>query len=164
MAASFSPMDVAQLKQMWMPFVATDARNWVMDHIFAGRILSGQFEAAVPPGYMWTAQPVRLTDDMMRLDIQMDGVSLATFGELPPITNAAGQHFARRFDFWRRPRQWRGEGAVGHCQVDAGAFAISNLAARPADGVIELELSGLRPRPGTDRRCRSIEGTGNRTS
>jgi hypothetical protein len=142
MAASFSPMTVGQLKQMWVPFIAPEARDWVMDHMFAGRIVSGRFEAAVPAGMMWTGKPIRLPDDAMKLDMRIEDAGFKTFGELPPITNAggnivmAGSTFGIDFD--------HGEVVVpsGTVQLEAGAFAISNLAQRPPDGVIELELSG----------------------
>jgi hypothetical protein len=92
---------------------------------------------------MWTPQPVRLPDDAMRLDLQMDSAGFTTFGKLPPITNAsghivlAGSTFGVDLD--------RGDVKVpsGVVKVEAGAFAINNLAARPVpDGLIELELSG----------------------
>ncbi len=142
MAASFSPMTVAQLKQIWIPFIAPEARDWVMDHVYEGRILSGRFEAAVPAGMMWTGKSIRLPDEAMRLDMKVEGVGISTFGKLPSMRNArgnivmAGSTFGVDFD--------TGTIAVpsGSVHVDAAAFAVSNLAQRPPDGVIEVELSG----------------------
>jgi Protein of unknown function len=142
MTAKLSPMTVAELKQIWIPFIATDARDWVMDHVFAGRIVSGDFTANVPPGLMWTGKPIPLPDDSMRLNMRIEDAGITTFGKLPSITKAggnvvlAGSTFGVDFD--------SGEIDVpsGPVHVDAGAFGVSNLAQRPPDGRIELELSG----------------------
>src|SRR5690606_15367300 len=88
-AASFSPMTVGQLKQIWLPLIAPEARAWVMQHMLAGRVISGRFEAAVPSGMMWTERPTRLPEDVMRLDMRVEGASFTTFGELPPISQAS---------------------------------------------------------------------------
>jgi hypothetical protein len=142
MAASFSPMTVAQLKQIWIPFIAPEARDWVLDHVYAGRIVSGRFEAAVPAGMMWTGKSIRLPDEAMRLDLKIEDVAVTTFGNLPPITRArgnvvlAGSTFGVDFDSGQI------DVPSGTVRLDAAAFAVSNLAQRPADGVIEVALSG----------------------
>jgi len=142
MAASFSPMTIAALKQIWPPFIAGDARRWVMEHVTGGRLISGRFDAAVPAGMMWTREPVRMPDDAMHLNLHFDDLSFKTFGKLPAITKAsvnvvlAGSTLGVDID--------KGEATVpaGTVTVDAGAFAVNNLARRPANGIIEMELSG----------------------
>ena len=142
LAASFSPMTIGALKQIWVPFVAPAARRWVMEHLIEGRVVSGRFEAAVPAGMLWTGKRVPLPDDVMRLDFRVEDATFTTFGELPPITNAAanlvlsGSTFGVDLD--------RGEIRVpsGVVAIEAGAFAVPNTAKRPSDGVIELQLAG----------------------
>jgi hypothetical protein len=142
MTAKLSPMTVPELKQIWIPFIAPDARDWVMANLFAGRILSGDFTADVPPGYMWTGKPIPLPDNAMRLNIRIQDAALKTFGKLPPITKAAGNVVLAGSTFGIDFDTGEVDVPAGPAHVDAGAFAVSNLAQMPADGQIELELSG----------------------
>ncbi len=145
MAASFSPMTIGALKQMWIPFIAPDARRWVMEHVSAGRIVSGRFEAAVPAGMMWGPEPVRLPNDAMHLNLRIENGTFTTFGALPAITNASGNIVLAGSTFGVDLDQGEAKMPSGLVKLDAGAFAVPNLAQRPADGHIELQLSGKAP-------------------
>ncbi len=142
LAVSFSPMTVGAMKQMWMPFIAPDARRWVMDHVKSGRLVSGRFDAAVPSGMMWTADPVRLPDKAMHLDLRIEDATFTTFGDLPAITNASGNIVLAGSTFGVDLEKGEAKLPSGIVNVEAGAFAVPNLAQRPADGHIELQLSG----------------------
>ncbi len=142
MAASFSPMTVAQLKQIWLPLIAPEARAWVMAHMFAGRIVSGRFDAAVPGGMLWTSDPVRLPDDVMRLDLRVEDAGFTTFGKLPSITHASANIVLAGSTFGVDLETAEVKVPSGVVRVEAGAFAVNNLAERPADGQVELQLAG----------------------
>jgi hypothetical protein len=142
MAATFSPMSVAALKQMWVPLIAPGARRWVMQHVNAGRLLSGRFEASIPPGVLWTGKRPQLPDDALRLDMRLDGVAFTTFGKLPPIVNATGNVVVSGSTVGVDVEKAEVRVSSGVVSVDNGAFAVPNTSKRPADGLIELQLSG----------------------
>jgi hypothetical protein len=142
MAATFSPMSLGALKQMWVPLIAPGARRWVMEHIKGGRLLSGRYEAAIPPGVLWTAKRANLPDDAMRLDMQLEGVSFTTFGKLPPIVNASGNVVVTGATAGIDIDSGEIRVRSGTVAVVNGAFAVPNTAERPAAGLIELQLAG----------------------
>ena len=140
--ATFSPMSVAALKQMWIPLIATGARKWVMKNVTAGRLVSGRFEASIPPGVLWTGKRPRLPDDALRLDMRVEGVGFNTFGKMPQISNASGNIVATGSTVGIDLDKGEVEVPSGTVSVDNGAFAVPNTAKRPADGLIEVQLSG----------------------
>lgn len=142
MAATFSPMPVSILKQMWVPLIAPGARRWVMEHVSGGNMVSGRYEAAIPPGILWTGKRVRLPDDAMRLDMRLEGVSFTTFGKLPPISNAVGNVTVAGSSVGVDVESGQVRTLAGVVNVDVGAFAVPNTADRPAGALIELEVSG----------------------
>jgi hypothetical protein len=142
MAATFSPMSVAQLKQMWVPLIASGARKWVMKNVTAGRLVAGKFEASVPPGMLWTGKRMRLPDDVLHLDMQVDGVAFNTFGQLPQIVNASGHITVAGSTVGVDVDKAQVDVPSGTVNVDNGAFAVPNAAKHPADGIIALQLSG----------------------
>ena len=142
MGATFSPMSVAQLKQMWVPLIAGGARKWVMKNVGRGRLLSGKFEAAIPAGVLWTGKRPRLPEDALHLDMQVDDVAFSTFGKLPPIENASGNITVSGSTVGIDLNKGQVNTPLGTVTVDNGAFAVPNTAKHPADGVVEVQLSG----------------------
>jgi hypothetical protein len=142
MAATFSPMSIGALKQMWVPLIAPGARRWVMEHVKGGQLVSGRYEAAVPPGVLWTGKRPILPDDAMRLDMQVENVSFTTFGKLPPIVNAAGNIVVTGATAGIDIEQGEIRVRSGTVSVVNGAFAVPNMADRPVAGLIELQLAG----------------------
>lgn len=145
MAATFSPMEVSALKQMWVPMIAPGARRWVMEHLSGGKLVSGRYEAAIPPGVLWTGKRPQLPDDAMRLDMRLEGVSFTTFGKLPPISKASGNVVATGSTVGIDVESGEISTSLGTVSVLNGVFAVPNTAQRPADGLIELQLSGPAP-------------------
>jgi Protein of unknown function len=142
MAATFSPMTVGTLKQMWIPMIATGARKWVMQHVSAGRLVSGRFEAAIPAGVLWTGKRPRLPDDALRLNMQVADVAFTTFGKLPPIVNASGNIVVSGSTVGIDLEKGEVKVPSGTVSVVNGAFAVPNTSKRPADGLIEAQFSG----------------------
>ena len=142
MGATFSPMSVAALKQMWIPLIASGARKWVMKNVTAGRLASGRFEAAIPPGVLWTGKRPRLPDDALRLDMRVEDVDFNTFGKLPPISKASGNIVVSGSTVGIDVDKGEVDVQGGTVTVDNGAFAVPNTSKRPADGLIELQLTG----------------------
>ncbi len=142
MAATFTPMTVASLKQMWVPLIAPGARKWVMQHVKGGRIAAGRYEAAIPAGVLWTGKRPVLPDGSMRLDMRLEGVTFTTFGEMPPITNAFGNLTATGSTLGVDMERGEVQTPHGNVAINNGVFAIPNTSKRPSDGLIEVQVSG----------------------
>lgn len=143
MAASFTPMALSTLKQMWPPVLAGAARRWVYQHVRGGTLEAGRFEASVPAGVLWTGERVVLPEDYMRLDMRLDDVSFTTFGDVPAITGASGNAVLAGSTFGVDLETGRVATPSGKTvDVTAGAFAISNTAQRFPDGQIEVQIEG----------------------
>ncbi|WEK48683.1 MAG: AsmA-like C-terminal region-containing protein [Candidatus Kaistia colombiensis] len=143
MAASFTPMALSTLKQMWPPFLAGAARKWAYEHIKGGTLEAGRFEASVPSGVLWTGERVILPEEYMRLDMRLDDVSFTTIGTVPAVTGASGNAVLAGSTFGVDIEKGRVVTPLGRTvDVTAGAFAISNTAQRFPDGQIEMQLEG----------------------
>lgn len=143
MAAELTPMSIATWKQMWPPFLAPGARQWAFSNILGGRIASARFEAAVPAGVLFRSEHPNLEAESLRLDLQLDDVSVRTYGGLPPISAAsghatlAGETFG--FDLASGVVRTPSGATV---QVADGAFAIDDVFDPGSDGVVDVRLSG----------------------
>jgi hypothetical protein len=143
MAASFTPMSLSTLKQMWPPFLAGAARKWVLEHVRGGTLEAGRFEASVPAGVLWTGERVVLPEDYMRLDMRLEDVSFTTIGTVPAITGASGNAVLAGSTFGVDMEKGQITAPSGKTlDVTAGAFAISNTAQRFPEGQIEMQLEG----------------------
>jgi Protein of unknown function/AsmA-like C-terminal region len=143
LAASLTPMPVATLKQMWVPFLAPGARRWVMDNITDGRIASGQFEATVPAGMLFGDSHTPVPDDALKLDLRLEDTTFRTTGELPPVSGVTGNVVLAGATFGVDVEKAEVKVASGHkVNVDAGAFGIDDVFDPKAVGVVEVQLSG----------------------
>ncbi len=141
LAASFSPMPIATLKTIWIPFIAPGARRWVMEHMVSGQLVEGRYEASVPAGVLW-GKPVQLPDKAMRLDMKMENVTFTTLGDIPAVRKANGNVVLSGSTFGVDVSSAEIDAPSGAVSVQAAAFAIPNVAKRPSDGVLEFQLAG----------------------
>lgn len=143
MSASFTPMPLSTLKQIWPPILAGPARKWVMEHVTAGQVAAGRFEAAVPAGVLWTGQRVMLPEDYMRLDARIENVSFNTVGTIPPLTNVSGNAVVAGSTFGIDMDKGEITSPSGKVvQITAGAFAVANTSVPSPQGQIEIEAEG----------------------
>jgi hypothetical protein len=143
LAAQFSDMPVATMKQIWVPLIAPGARRWVMQHVTDGMVRGGRFDAAIPGGLLWVGKRPQLPEDMMRLNFRLEGVSFTTLGDLPPIENANGVAVLAGTTFGVDIESGIVKVPVGPpVTIEAGAFAIANTAPRIPEAVIEMQLAG----------------------
>jgi hypothetical protein len=141
--AELTPMSIATWKQMWPPFLAPGARRWAMSNMFNGRIASARFEASVPAGILFRREPPNVGADSFRLDLQLEDVTVRTYGGLPPISAASGHAVLAGSTFGldlasgvvRTP-------AGAALEVNDGAFAIDDVFDPGSDGTIEVRVSG----------------------
>jgi hypothetical protein len=114
-----------------------------MHNMVDGRIASARFEAAVPAGVLFGREPPKMAPEAFNLDLQLEDVTVRTFGEMPPISEAsghavlAGSTFGINVDHGvvRTP-----SGAT--ITVGAGAFAIDDVFDPKSEGVVEVQLAG----------------------
>jgi hypothetical protein len=142
LAATTSPMSINTFKQMWVPLFAPGSRRWVLANVKEGQITSATLEAAVPGGVLWTGERPRLPEDMVRLNVELEDVTYKTFGEAPPMSKVNATVVLAGSTFGVDLTAGQIETPSGIVNLDAGAFAIPDLSQRPANGVIEFELSG----------------------
>ncbi len=143
MAASATQMDVAVLKQMWVPFLAPGARHWVMEHILHGQLAAGRFDVAIPVSFLFARQKPAISEEQMRLDLRLEDVDFTTFGDLPPIVHASGNAVLAGSTFGVDVEKGEVKTSTGDvATVDAGAFAIANVFQKGPESNIEVQLSG----------------------
>lgn len=143
LSASFTPMSISALKQIWPPTLAGPARKWVLEHVTDGRVASARFEAAVPGGVLWTGERVTMPENYMRLDARLEDVTFTTVGTVPPISGVSGNAVVAGSTFGididkgsiRAPS---GESVA----LTAGIFAVPNTAVADAPSRIEAQFEG----------------------
>lgn len=142
-AATFSPMRAGAFKQIWPAFLAPGARRWVMAHVQDGQIVSGHFEASVPPGILWTGKRLPIPEDQLRLDVRFEDASFTTVGDLPPIEHASGNAVLAGTTFGVDLEGGDVKVPTGApVAINAGAFAVANTVSKSPIGRVELTLSG----------------------
>ncbi len=142
LAATLSPMPVATLKQMWVPFLAAGARRWVLSNITDGTIESAQFEATVPAGVLDGRHP-QMPDGGLQLKLRLKDIAFKTIGDLPPVVGATGNAVLSGKSLGIDVEGARIEVPSGKTvAVDTGAFAIDDVFDPAPVGVAEIQLSG----------------------
>ncbi|SHG08563.1 AsmA-like C-terminal region [Kaistia soli DSM 19436] len=143
LSASFTPMSISALKQIWPPTLAGPARKWVLEHVIGGRIASGHFEAAVPGGVLWTGERVTMPENYMRLDARLEDVSFTTVGTIPAITNVSGNAVVAGSTFGIDIDKGTITAPSGKSvDITAGIFAVPNTAVANAESRIETQFEG----------------------
>jgi hypothetical protein len=142
-AATISPMEASAFKQIWPAFLAPGARRWAMQHLEGGKIVGGKFEAAVPPGLLWTGKRLPIPEDQLRLNIRFEDAAFTTVGELPAIEQASGNAVLAGTTFGIDLEGGTIKVPSGaSVNVNGGVFAVADTVSRNAEGRIELSLSG----------------------
>jgi hypothetical protein len=142
-AASISEMPAWAAKQIWVPFLVPGARNWFVEHVKGGRIAGGEFEAAIPGGMLWTNQRMFFTEEMLHLNLSLQGMAFTTYGELPPIEAASGVAVLAGSTFGVDLESGVIKVPSGKTvAIDAGAFAVGDTSIRHPEGIIEIQVAG----------------------
>ncbi|PBC04985.1 DUF3971 domain-containing protein [Mesorhizobium sp. WSM3860] len=81
-------MPVSHVKQLWPWFSARNARLWVLDNLFGGRVVDAKLQFQVVPGRLGNGVP--LSGDEVFGRFQVEGSRFDTAGRIPPIRDAAG--------------------------------------------------------------------------
>lgn len=81
-------MSVAHVKQLWPWFSARNARLWVLQNLFGGRVVDGNVTFDVKPDRLGNGVPLNSQEVFGRFEI--DGSRFDTAGRIPPIRDAKG--------------------------------------------------------------------------
>lgn len=88
LALNVHDMQVSHVKQLWPWFSAHNARLWVLQNLFGGRVVDASLQYQVAPGRMGNGVP--LSDDEVFGRFQIEGSRFDTAGRIPPVRDADG--------------------------------------------------------------------------
>ncbi|CAI2935169.1 Large exoproteins involved in heme utilization or adhesion [Aminobacter niigataensis] len=88
LAFNVHDMSVAHVKQLWPWFSARNARLWVLQNLFGGRVVDGNVQFDVKPDRLGNGVPLTAQEVFGRFEI--DGARFDTAGLIPPIRDARG--------------------------------------------------------------------------
>lgn len=81
-------MPVSHVKQLWPWFSAKNARLWVLQNLFGGRVIDANLQFQVVPGRLGNGVPLSADEVFGRF--QIEGSRFDTAGRIPPIRDAVG--------------------------------------------------------------------------
>lgn len=81
-------MPVSHVKQLWPWFSAGNARRWVLENLFGGRVVDASLQFNVVPDRLGNGVP--LSGDEVFGRFQLEGSRFDTAGRIPPIRDAIG--------------------------------------------------------------------------
>ncbi|MBZ9993291.1 DUF3971 domain-containing protein [Mesorhizobium sp. BH1-1-4] len=87
-ALNVHDMPVSHVKQLWPWFSARNARLWVLNNLFGGRVVDASLQFQVVPDRLGNGVPLSAEEVFGRF--QIDGARFDTAGRIPPIRDAVG--------------------------------------------------------------------------
>ena len=137
-------MEVAAIKQFWPFNVAPGARFWAHNNIFNGRLSNISMQAAIPAGvigHFWDG--ARMQPAEFSLSADYAGVRISAFGELPPITGAAGKFTMSGMGVVASLKAGKSVmGKSGSVPIETGSFKIADIGVRPNIAKLQITTSG----------------------
>ncbi|TGP96048.1 MULTISPECIES: DUF3971 domain-containing protein [unclassified Mesorhizobium] len=88
LALSVHDMPVSHVKQLWPWFSARNARLWVLNNLFGGRVVDANLQFQVVPDRLGNGVPLSADEVFGRF--QIEGARFDTAGRIPPIRDAVG--------------------------------------------------------------------------
>ncbi|MBZ9798230.1 DUF3971 domain-containing protein [Mesorhizobium sp. ES1-4] len=88
LALNVHNMPVSHVKQLWPWFSARNARLWVLDNLFGGRVVDANLQFQVVPDRLGNGVPLSADEVFGRF--QIEGARFDTAGRIPPIRDAVG--------------------------------------------------------------------------
>ncbi|MCZ8545228.1 DUF3971 domain-containing protein [Mesorhizobium qingshengii] len=88
LAFNVHDMPVSHVKQLWPWFSARNARLWVLDNLFGGRVVDANLQFHVVPDRLGNGVPLSAEEVFGRF--QIEGSRFDTAGRIPPIRDAVG--------------------------------------------------------------------------
>jgi hypothetical protein len=136
-------LDIALVKQMWPFFIASPARDWSFANLDGGRADNLRIVADIPPGIVGRIrQGAKMEPGHFAMSADFTGVSLRTFGELPPIDNASGRFLIEGMQVKAVLQSGEVATSAGKASLSSGSFTIADFGVRPNPAVVDLEIAG----------------------
>ncbi|UVK53262.1 DUF3971 domain-containing protein [Mesorhizobium sp. AR02] len=88
LALNVHDMPVSHVKQLWPWFSARNARLWVLNNLFGGRVVDANLQFQVVPDRLGNGVPLSADEVFGRF--QIEGSRFDTAGRIPPIRDAVG--------------------------------------------------------------------------
>ncbi|MEO5757087.1 MAG: DUF3971 domain-containing protein, partial [Mesorhizobium sp.] len=88
LAFNIHDMPVSHVKQLWPWFSARNARLWVLENLFGGRVVDANLQFHVVPDRLGNGVPLSADEVFGRF--QIEGSRFDTAGRIPPIRDAIG--------------------------------------------------------------------------
>ncbi len=137
-----SGMDMAPLKQFWPMFIAPSARNWMFRNVAGGRVSDIVLKADLPAGVIGRFRKgARMKAEEYQLSARFGGVTVRSFGDLPPLKDAAGRYSMSGMEVKAELGGGNAsESGFGQVALEQGSFRIADIGIRP--NVAELQIRG----------------------
>ena len=143
-AAASDGMSIAAIKQFWPFWIAPPARKWALRNVVGGRATAITIDARIPGGIIGRfRQGRKMKPEDFKLRASFSGVRLDTFGDLPPIRNAAGT-----FDITGMTTSAHVQSGTvflpddRSVEITAGDFRIKDFGERPAQAEVRVAGDG----------------------
>ncbi|WP_159585856.1 DUF3971 domain-containing protein [Chelativorans xinjiangense] len=81
-------MPTAHAKQFWPWFAASGARDWMLEHVFGGRVRDSNLRLNVPPGRLGNGVPLSQDEVVGRFALENTRFDIA--GDIPPVRDGSG--------------------------------------------------------------------------
>jgi len=134
-------MAVAQVKPIWPWFAGPNARRWVMQKVFGGKVIDGRVKFAVAPGRLDDPSP--LSEQEISGRFEVSGSRFDTAGLLPPVRDTVGDvvfagvhvvaNLASGTAYLESGRQ---------VELRDGTLTIENTRAQPLIGRLKMKVAG----------------------
>lgn len=137
-------MPVAEVKQLWPFFAAPGARRWVLNNLFAGRVVNSDLRIDVPPGGFADGQPMKPHEGFGHFEVE--GTRFDVAGRLPPIRDGIGMVDFRGTDVdisLTSGSVFMGEGRS--VAASNGKLTLRDSHRHPLIGDLEIEVAGEAP-------------------
>lgn len=147
LAGEVSPMTVDTFKLLWPKFLASKARQWVLERIKGGEVLGGKFNVSLAAGQLAVIeQGGEIPPDAITAELDLAGMSIAYIPELPPVITGEAKLVVSGSEFSVDIPQGKIVLPSGQeIALTEGRFYIPDLRIDPQEGVIAFKANGATP-------------------
>lgn len=144
LAAAVSGMATGHVKQLWPWFAARGVREWVLGHLFGGRVTDGEIQMRVPPGRLGNGVP--LNEEEVNGHFKVHDTRFDVAGQIPPVRDGNGRvRFAGT-----SIRASLSSGTVympsgRKVSASSGTFVLEDAELTPRIGKLEIDVKGAAP-------------------
>lgn len=137
-------MPVSSAKQLWPWFAARNARSWVMQNLFGGRLVEGSLQYRVVPGRIGNGVPLSAAEVSGRFDLE--GSRFDTAGRIPPVRDAVGTVVFGGNDVEISLKSGTAFMPSGRTVAASnGMLRIADAHLQPVIGALEIDVAGDAP-------------------